>query len=152
MQYYYIAWWVLSGVCVAIEMMTGTLYLLMIALSAGVGALVAHMGFDLAAQLIASAVFGIIATSFMHRKKMSSIAKEKEDRKGFDNRDMLLDVNSTIWVAEQEIETIKTSGQALITYRGALWQFRIEGGGDFKPGNHSIKSIDQNVLILSSVN
>ena len=46
-------WWLLTGTAVAVELVAGTFYLLMLAIGLAAGALAAHVGAPLAAQLIA---------------------------------------------------------------------------------------------------
>ena len=41
-------WWVLAGAAVAVELATGTFYLLMIALGLAAGAIAAHLGLSVA--------------------------------------------------------------------------------------------------------
>jgi membrane protein implicated in regulation of membrane protease activity len=38
-------WWVLAGIAVAVELATGTFYLLMLALGLAAGAVASHLGF-----------------------------------------------------------------------------------------------------------
>ena len=54
-------WWVLAGLLVAAELLSGTFYLLMLALGVAAGALAAHAGLGLSAQVITAAVLGVIA-------------------------------------------------------------------------------------------
>ena len=42
-------WWLMAGVAVAIELLTGTFYLLMLAIGSAAGAVVAHTGLGLTA-------------------------------------------------------------------------------------------------------
>ena len=51
-------WWLLTGVAVAAELMTGTFYLLMFALGLAAAAIAAHMGLGLASQLVIAAIVG----------------------------------------------------------------------------------------------
>ena len=39
-------WWVLTGVVIATELATGTIYLLMISVGLAAGAIAAHLGLD----------------------------------------------------------------------------------------------------------
>ena len=41
-------WWLLAGTAVGIELVTGTLYLLMLSIGLGAAALAAHLGLNLA--------------------------------------------------------------------------------------------------------
>ncbi|HNJ45700.1 MAG TPA: NfeD family protein, partial [Ottowia sp.] len=49
-------WWIAAGLLVAAELLTGTFYLLMLAIGAAAGALAAHAGLSLSAQLVAGGV------------------------------------------------------------------------------------------------
>ena len=51
-------WWVLAGVLVALELLTGTFYLLMLSLGAVAAALAALAGYGLNTQLVAAAIVG----------------------------------------------------------------------------------------------
>jgi membrane protein implicated in regulation of membrane protease activity len=48
-------WWILAGMAVIAELLTGTFYLLMLALGLSAGALAAHAGAGVAGQLVAAA-------------------------------------------------------------------------------------------------
>ena len=52
-------WWVLAGVLVALELLTGTFYLLMLSLGSVAAALVAMAGHGLNTQLVAAAVVAV---------------------------------------------------------------------------------------------
>ena len=43
-------WWVLAGAIVAIELITGTVYLLLISLGLAAGAMAAHLGLPISVQ------------------------------------------------------------------------------------------------------
>ncbi|HNN34802.1 MAG TPA: NfeD family protein, partial [Ottowia sp.] len=51
-------WWIAAGLLVAAELLTGTFYLLMLAIGGVAGALAAHAGLSLSAQLVAGGVTG----------------------------------------------------------------------------------------------
>ena len=51
-------WWLVTGVLVAAELMTGTFYLLMLTIGAVAAALTAHMGGSLTVQLVTAALIG----------------------------------------------------------------------------------------------
>ena len=59
-------WWLLAGAAVAVELLTGTFYLLMLAIGLAAGALAAHAGAGLPAQLVAAAVVGGGAVAGWH--------------------------------------------------------------------------------------
>ena len=51
-------WWLMAGVTVAIELLSGTFYLLMLAIGMAAGAVAAHMGLGLTMQIVTCAVVG----------------------------------------------------------------------------------------------
>ena len=60
-------WWLLAGAAVAVELLTGTFYLLMLGLGMAAGALAAHAGLlPVRGQLVAAAVVGFGAVAIWH--------------------------------------------------------------------------------------
>ncbi|MDO9166532.1 MAG: NfeD family protein, partial [Rhodoferax sp.] len=51
-------WWVLAGSVVAVELVTGTFYLLMLSLGLVAAAISAHAGATTPVQILVAAVFG----------------------------------------------------------------------------------------------
>src|SRR6476620_103441 len=51
-------WWLLAGTAVAVELVTGTFYLLMLGIGLAAGALAAHAGASLNVQLLIATVIG----------------------------------------------------------------------------------------------
>ena len=51
-------WWLAAGAVVVAELLTGTFYLLMVAVGLSASALAAHLGLPIAAQLVAAALVG----------------------------------------------------------------------------------------------
>ncbi len=54
-------WWLLTGVVIATELATGTIYLLMISVGLAAGAIAAHLGLDLPVQISCAAVVGMVS-------------------------------------------------------------------------------------------
>jgi len=57
-------WWIIAGTLVSIELMTGTFYLLMLAIGATAGAIAAHAQLSVTTQLITGSVVGGLAAIF----------------------------------------------------------------------------------------
>ena len=51
-------WWLLAGGVVAAELLTGTFYLLMLAVGLAAAAIAAHLGLSTALQIVTAAVVG----------------------------------------------------------------------------------------------
>ncbi|NMD13596.1 MAG: NfeD family protein, partial [Candidatus Cloacimonetes bacterium] len=72
-------WWLLTGVTVAAELMTGTFYLLMFALGLAAAAIAASLGLGVSTQLVIAAVVGggaVVAWHLLRGKK--SVGKNAE--------------------------------------------------------------------------
>ena len=62
-------WWLLVGALVATELLTGTFYLLMLALGAAMAAMAAHLGVPLVAQSVVASVAGLASVVLWHQFK-----------------------------------------------------------------------------------
>jgi membrane protein implicated in regulation of membrane protease activity len=134
-----VAWWVLAGALVAIELLTGTFYLLALAAGAAAGALAAHLNFGLTAQLVAAAVVGGGCVAFWHLRR----ARHPRSAPVQSNRDVLLDIGEVV-----EVAAWNEQGHAQVHYRGAQWSARLAGAGSGAPGPHVIVAIHGNQLEL----
>jgi membrane protein implicated in regulation of membrane protease activity len=133
-------WWVLAGTLVAVELSTGTFYLLMLALGAVAGALASHAGFNVSAQIVAAALLGALATLGWHVKR----ARHPQSAPAQSNRDVLLDIGQTL-----SVEQWAADGTARTQYRGAAWTVRFAGPGSPAPGRFRIVSVDGNELSVT---
>jgi membrane protein implicated in regulation of membrane protease activity len=90
-------WWVLAGTLVAVELATGTFYLLMLALGAVAGAAgrACRLQRD-SAQIVASALLGALATLTWHVKR----ARNPRSAPAQSNPDVLLDIGQTLSVEQ----------------------------------------------------
>jgi membrane protein implicated in regulation of membrane protease activity len=134
-------WWLTAGVLVAVELATGTFYLLMLALGAVAAALAAHTGLGASAQVVAAAVIGGGATAMWHLRRYRS----PRSAPAHANRDVLLDIGGSV-----EVEAWRADGTARVHYRGAEWTVRHEGPGVPAPGPHRIVSIQGSELQVSA--
>lgn len=133
------AWWLAAAALVAAELATGTFYLLMLALGAAAAALAAHGGVSFTAQLLAAALVGggAVAAWHLHRRRAPAAPGPGA------NRDVNLDVGSPVHVARWHAD-----GTARVHYRGADWDARFAGSGAPAPGDHVVRAVDGNCLLL----
>ncbi len=133
-------WWLASGLAVAIEVATGTFYLLMIGLGMVAGALASHLGLGAAGQLIAAAVVGGGATALLHWRRLGQ-APAIDSRR---NRDVNLDIG-------ERIEVARWSGDdtASVQYRGSVWTARRAPGAPPVAGAHRVVAVEGNWLVLA---
>ncbi|MFM2187070.1 MAG: hypothetical protein RIR43_1642 [Pseudomonadota bacterium] len=136
-------WWIVAGVLVAIELATGTFYLLMLALGAVAAALAQWAGLAVSAQIVAAAVVGGGATAFWHFRR----AHHPLSAPAQSNPDVLLDIGQTVTVTEW-----RTDGTARVQYRGSEWDARSASDRPPAAGVHRIVSVQGNRLELAPVN
>ena len=135
------AWWLIAGALVAVELATGTFYLLMMAFGAAAGAVAAHAGLGLPMQIVAAALVGGGATAAWHLKR----ARHPQSAPAEANRDVLLDIGETL-----TIDQWQPDGTARASYRGAAWSVRFAGSGTPAPGPHRIVAIRGNQLAVTA--
>ena len=134
-------WWLLAGVAVAVELLTGTFYLLMLGIGMAAGALAAHAGAGQAAQLVAAAVVGGGAVSVWHvvrRRRFSSPAGESTN--------MDLDAGEQV-----QVDAWTADNTASVRYRGSLWTAVPAGGAPQGPGLHRVRTVDGTRLVVEKI-
>lgn len=136
-------WWLASGLAVAIEVATGTFYLLMIGLGLVAGALASHLGFGVAGQLIVAAAVGGGATSLLHWQRLRQAPAVDSHR----NRDVNLDIG-------ERVEVARWGGDdtARVQYRGSVWTARRAPGVPPVAGPHRVVAVEGNWLVLAPLN
>lgn len=132
-------WWLVAGALVALELFTGTFYLLMLTVGAVAGALAAHAGLGLIGQLIVAAVVGSAAVVAWHFKKSKQAPPTEEPA---DN----LDVGEVV-----QIQEWLPDGTAQVKYRGAQWAAVHRPGVSPSPGAHRVAEMIGNRLLVDKV-
>src|SRR6187549_2290056 len=87
-------WWLLAGAAVAVELVTGTFYLLMIAVGLAAAAISAHLGASTAMQLVTAAVVGTASVGLTHLVR----ARRPEALPAGTKPDVNMDVGETVQV------------------------------------------------------
>jgi membrane protein implicated in regulation of membrane protease activity len=135
-------WWIVTGVLVAVELATGSFYLLMLALGAAAAAIAAHLGLGINAQLVIAAVVGAGAVTAWHWKRR----REPAGQVAAENRDVNLDIGETVQVSDWD-----TQGSGSTQYRGARWQVRHMGAGAPQSGLFVIRRVEANRLFVEPI-
>jgi membrane protein implicated in regulation of membrane protease activity len=130
-------WWLAAGALVALELATGTFYLLMLALGAAAGALAAHAGAGGTVQVVVAAAVGVAATVAWHVKRLRAPATAPAEA----NADVNLDIGGSVQVPQWNAD-----GTARASYRGADWSVRYTAAGTPAPGNFVIVAVHGNEL------
>ncbi len=133
-------WWVAAGVAVAVELATGTFYLLMIALGLAGAAVVAMFGLGLAVQLVAAALIGGGATALWHRRRYM----QPQSAPSHENRDVNLDIGERV-----NVRAWNNEGTTQVQYRGSTWTARLAPGAAPASGEHLVSAVEGNWLVLT---
>jgi len=133
-------WWVLAGVLVALELLTGTFYLLMLGLGAVAGALVAMSGLGLNTQLVTAAIVGGLGAVLLGqwRKRQTTTPQEAQDQH--------LDLGATV-----QVDAWDAQGTAQVKHRGAAWTAVLAPGQIAEPGIYRIQTMAGNRLVLEKI-
>ena len=125
-------WWIVTGALVALELATGTFYLLMLAVGAAAGALAALTGASLATQLTVAAVVGGVGAYLRHPRSAATIDT--------------LDVGETVQVGQWAPD-----GTAQVRYRGAPWTAVLRPGAPQRAGSHRVTELIGSRLVLEPI-
>jgi membrane protein implicated in regulation of membrane protease activity len=136
-------WWLLAGVAVGIELMTGTFYLLMLAIGLAAGALAAHAGAGMPAQLVAAGVVGGGAVFGWHLKRRHAV---RQVLPAAANPDVNLDVGESV-----HVEQWLPDHTATVRYRGANWTVVPFGGTSEGPGLYRVREVSGSRLVVEKV-
>lgn len=113
-------WLAIAGILVAVEIFTGTFYLLMIAAGFAAGGVAAMAGSPFYGQFAVAGVVGVLATLVLRHRRFQG-KKRLDPQK---NPSVLLDIGQTVEIRQWEnpqtgIYKSRTS------YRGALWDVEL---------------------------
>ncbi len=134
-------WWVLAGSVVAVELMTGTFYLLMLSLGFVAAALTAHAGFGMSMQLLAAAVFGV-GSALLGRRYRKKIAVTLSQG---GSPDVNLDLGGVV-----QVDAWLPDGTCNVKYRGANWEAGLAEGEMPGAGSYRIVKVVGSRLILKN--
>ena len=137
-------WWLAAGILVAAELVTGTFYLLMLALGLAAGALAAHAGLSSTGQVVVAAVVGggaVLAWHLLRRSKEPALASGA-------NPDVNLDVGETVQIASWNED-----GTATVKHRGAQWTaVAAPGQTPAGHGGYRIVELRGSQLVVEKIN
>jgi membrane protein implicated in regulation of membrane protease activity len=132
-------WWIATGVVVAAELLSGTFYLLMLAVGLAAAAIAAHLGLSTTAQLLVAAGFGGGAVYAWHVKKVRGHLELPAQA----NPNVNLDIGETV-----QVNAWNPDGTADVQYRGAHWTAVHRAGVTPTSGLHRVAELMGNRLLL----
>jgi membrane protein implicated in regulation of membrane protease activity len=132
-------WWMLAGGAIVVELLTGTFYLLMLAIGMAAAALAAHLGAGQVVQLLVAAAVGsgaVVAWRFKQRRNRGEPPAQA-------NPNVNLDIGETVHIAAWNAD-----GTASVQYRGANWTAMHRPGVSPTSGAHRVAELVGNRLLV----
>ena len=134
-------WWLAAGGLIAVELVTGTFYLLMISCGLIAAALAAHAGVDMTWQWTTAALVGGGSVLLWRRLKNSRPVAARASA----NHDVNMDIGETV-----HVQKWADDGTCSVKYRGALWDASLREGETAHIGAFTIVEVVGSRLILKS--
>jgi membrane protein implicated in regulation of membrane protease activity len=133
-------WWIVAGVLVVLELMSGTFYLLMIAIGFIAGGLAHWAGAGLAIEFPVAALVGLIAVIALRRSRFG-ISRRRDASQ---DPGVNLDIGETLQVERWH------DGHARAMYRGAEWDVDLAPGETEGATLYQIIAMHGSRLIVSA--
>ncbi|RYF73155.1 MAG: NfeD family protein [Comamonadaceae bacterium] len=135
-------WWLVAAAAVVLELLSGTVYLLLLGVGFAAAALSAHMGAGLTLQLLTAAVVGVGAMLGWYLIQRSRPARPPSQA----NRDVNLDIGETV-----QVDAWDANGTASVRYRGAQWTVVPRAGAALSTGAHRVAEVTGNRLVVDKI-
>lgn len=132
-------WWIFTGLAVVAELLTGTIYLLMIGLGLAAGAAAAHLGLSEPVQVATAAVVGILCVMVARRIRRA----RSKGLPALSDPAVNMDIGETITVTQWEAD-----GTTRVPYRGAQWTAVLRPGAMPATGQHRVVALQGNRLVV----
>jgi membrane protein implicated in regulation of membrane protease activity len=133
-------WWIGAGVLVVLELISGTFYLLMIALGC-VAAAIAHMaGAAADLQFAIAAVVALVAVLLLRRSRFGRRTRKEASK----NPDVNLDIGQTLSVPAWH------ERRARVNYRGAAWDVELAAGEPEDAQSYEIVEMRGSCLVVAA--
>ena len=108
----YWIWWIMAGVLVAAELVTGTFFLLALGVAFVVGGLVAAFGASFEIQMLVAAVVAIAGSFAAYRWRRAHTAAAQEPA---------FDIGQSV-----RVQVWNPDGTARVAYRGSNWTAELQ--------------------------
>ena len=131
-------WWIAAAILVGVEMMTGTFYLLIVALACVAGGAAASVGLDIGWQWAFAALIEVLGTLAVNRWKKSHANKPRLSNN--------LDIGQRVNVLEWHDD-----GTARVAYRGTQWDAVLDSAATPRREHMMIVDMRGAQLVLGPV-
>jgi len=136
-------WWLIAAAFIIPELLTGSFFLLFLAVGAAAGALAAHLGFGVVTQLVACATFAVgLAAGWRRWQALRAAPAVQADSH------LHLDIGQVVRVTDWDA----SGRQGFATHRGSAWRV-VFGSSDSRPepGVFRIVEVRGNQLVVVPV-
>ena len=139
---YSTVWWLIAGAAVVLELLSGTVYLLLLGAGFAAAAIAAHLGAALTSQIAVAAVVGVgaVLVWYLIQRRRPSAPPARA------NRDVNLDIGETVMIDSWSVD-----GTAAVRYRGAQWTAVPRPGNIPTPGPHRVAEVIGNRLVVDRI-
>lgn len=132
----HVVWWIVAAVLVAVELTSGTFYLLVYGIAAVAAGLAAWFGAGVTAQLLIAAVIAAVGTLTLRHWSRSTAHPESTVQD--------MDIGQPVQVESWQ------GGRGQVKYRGALWDAEAESTGTDSAQPLVIRAVKGNTLVLGN--
>jgi membrane protein implicated in regulation of membrane protease activity len=135
-------WWLIAGAAIVLELLSGTVYLLLLGVGFAAAAVAAHLGLSLTVQMLVAAVVGVgavLAWYAVRRGRPPEVPSRA-------NRNVNLDIGERVHVPHGAPD-----GTAAVRYRGAPWTAVPRPGTTPIAGEHQVVEMNGNRLVVEPV-
>ena len=136
----YVWWFVIGFGLLVAELLTGTFYLLIIAVAMGVAGIAAFLGASPALQFVIAAVIGLGGSVWMRSTRWGKRLHQRGD-----DRVQNMDLGQSL-----RVDQWTPARTARAQYRGAVWDVELAPGEHPVAGDFVIREIHANRLIVAA--
>ncbi len=135
-------WWLIAGGAIVLELVSGTIYLLLLGAGFAAAAIAAHAGASLQTQIVVAAIVGAssVLVWYLVRRRRPA------DPPSGANRDLNLDIGEQVM-----IDSWNADGTASVRFRGAQWTAIARSGVTPAIGLHRVAEIIGNRLVVDRI-
>lgn len=139
--FYELFWWVCVGVMIVIELISGTFYLLIIAL----GFVAAGLAYQLGAQVEVQVALAVaIAFVALIKLRFSRFGQRRRHKDIAYNRDVNIDIGALLHVVDWQNYRART------TYRGTWWDVELTPGEPEDARFYEVTAVRGNCLLVAA--
>jgi len=134
-------WFILAGVVLGLEILTGTFYLIMISIGMAAAGIAALCGANSNLQAVIAAVVWIVATLILRKTRFGKPRHVQSEK----DPNVNIDIGQTI-----KVDNWTSERTARAMYRGAMWDVELIHG-DAVAGTFVIREVRASRLLVEKI-